>query len=105
MPGICLCITARIMLPINYRYHCSIITKSIIDLRRETTALAQRCGIAYSGRYCDSNLVRLNLLRTGIAGYEPQAAPLGLLRKGGPPVGLPAFVALANCSARHTDGC
>src|SRR5882757_2653807 len=63
MPGICSCITARIMLPINCRYPCSTITKSIIDLRRETTALAQRCGITYSGRYCDSNLVRLELLR------------------------------------------
>src|ERR1700716_1376849 len=50
------------MLPINCRYHCSTITKSIIDLRRETTALAQRCGITYSGRYCDSKLVRLELL-------------------------------------------
>jgi hypothetical protein len=28
-----------------------------------STALAQRCGITYSRRYCDSNLVRLELLR------------------------------------------
>src|ERR1700737_3066951 len=63
MLGICSCTTAHIMVPINCRYHCSSITEAIINLRRETTALAQRCGITYSGRYCDSNLVRLELLR------------------------------------------
>src|SRR5713226_6938052 len=50
MPGICLCITARITVPINCRYDCSSITKAIIDLQLEITASAQRCGILYSER-------------------------------------------------------
>ena len=50
MPGICSCITARITVPINCRYHFSSITKAIIDLQLEITASAQRCGITYSER-------------------------------------------------------
>jgi hypothetical protein len=55
MLGIYSCITAHITVPTSCRYHCSSITEVIIRSRRETTALARRCGITYSGRYCEDD--------------------------------------------------
>jgi hypothetical protein len=59
--GICSCITARIMVPVNYRYHCSSTTKAIIDLQLEITASAQRCGTTYSGRCCAEALCQKSI--------------------------------------------
>jgi hypothetical protein len=46
------CIIAHITVTISCRYPCLSITEDIINSRRETTASAQRCGIAHSGRCC-----------------------------------------------------
>jgi hypothetical protein len=43
---------APITVPICCRCYCLSTTKVIINSQRETTASAQRCGIAYSGRCC-----------------------------------------------------
>jgi hypothetical protein len=52
------CLTAPTMVPINCRYHCSSITRSITDLRPETTASARPFGTMYSGRCCADVQIR-----------------------------------------------
>jgi pyridine nucleotide-disulfide oxidoreductase len=58
------------------RYHCSSITKAIIDLQLGITASAQRCGITYAGRCC-ADLSKVCLALSGRGTVRPQSNQAG----------------------------